>query len=419
MSAIRSARLRRGPLLATGIVALLALFLSLSAAAAPAERQAASGPAVVAKPNGQTPAFKRQLIGYLRRNERFALRLERSAGVKMLVVARNGMLPSAGFARARGQVEGLSLAQVAVLQRAFGRSAGQLTPPPDAARLTAALAVECDPDPNVAHDWGAILIAKEIAMGFVAAGSSTPAPLNIAFWTAWAAAQGTVEILTYQQITQEACEAEELNRELLRGAKDSQKTWNSVNLNIEPRVSYVAAFVNNTLEPWLTTTDTKLAGLATDLSAANTTLATHTTLLNSAHTKLDGVAGSLGTSTTGTVHVKLDNLATALTTVSNKVDTLQSTVVAGQDLDLRLKIEADLSQSSTHGIALFQVPQAQGGYLELARSIVADTIAKQRAAGQPVGQAASFLASGDAAMAAGAYKAAYDSFGKAYRQAAN
>ena len=93
--------------------------------------------------------------------------------------------------------------------------------------------------------------------------------------------------------------------------------------------------MNNTLEPWLTTTDTKLAGLATGLSAANTTLATHTTLLNSAHTKLDVVAGSLGTSTTGTVHGKLDNLATALTTASNKVDTLQSTVVAGQDLDLR------------------------------------------------------------------------------------
>lgn len=400
MHALRSVRHRRRALVAVAVLGVLALVLSLSAGAAPADRQAAQ-----AQPNGQTTAFKRQLVRDLRRYEQFALRLERSPGIEKAVVRRTGTLPSAGFARARRQVERLTLRQVAVLQQAFDGSSARLPAPPDTLPRVAALAADCDPDPNVAHDWGAILIAKEIAMGFVAAGSSTPAPLNIAFWTAWAAAQGTVEILTYQQITQEACEQNEVNVDLQIAAVTTDRIWNSIQLDLSPRINYVAFFVNDKLEPWLPATDTKLANLATGLENANT--------------KLDTVVGSLGTSTTGTVHFKLDNLAAAVTTVSTKIDNLQNTVVAGQDLDLRLKIEADLSQPDGHAVALFQLPKAQGGHLELVRSIVADTIAKQRAAGQSVGQAASFLGTGDAAVASGAYKSAYDWFGKAYRQAAN
>ena len=64
------------------------------------------------------------------------------------------------------------------------------------------------------------------------------------------------------------------------------------------------------------------------------------------------------------------------------------------------------------------MPEANGGHLNLVRSIVADTIAKMLATGQGVGNAQSFLAAGDAALAAQAYKLAYANYGKAYRAAA-
>lgn len=395
-------------MLATGILGLLALVLSLSAGAAPVAREAGPDSVAVARPNSETPAFKRELVTHLRQYEQFVRRLESSPGARNVIDGK-GTLPSASFARARQQVERLSLEQVAVLQRAYAAAPGRLTPPPEVLRRTPSFAVpggpQCDPDPAVAHDWGTILIVRELAMAAMAAASSVPAPLSLPLWAVWAGFQGTTDILSYQQATQDGCEDDEVHQRVLSGAEDSRRTWNSVQLDLSPRVNFVAAFVNNTLEPWLGAVDVKLDS--------------HTNLLNSAHTKLDVVTGSLGTSSTGTVHFKLDNLETALKTVSSKIDTLQTTVVAGQDLDLRLKIEADLSQANNLGIALFQVPQARGGYLELARAIVADTIAKQRAAGQLVGQAASFLASGDSAMAAHAYKTAYDWFGKAYRQAAN
>jgi hypothetical protein len=88
-------------------------------------------------------------------------------------------------------------------------------------------------------------------------------------------------------------------------------------------------------------------------------------------------------------------------------------------LDLRLKIESDLSEGpASTPIALFELPASSGGYIELARSIVADLIAKMQAANQPVANAPMFLARGDGFLAAHDYKHAYQLFTKAYRDAA-
>jgi hypothetical protein len=84
-----------------------------------------------------------------------------------------------------------------------------------------------------------------------------------------------------------------------------------------------------------------------------------------------------------------------------------------------MHIEEDLSQPGAHPVALFEVPESNGGFLNLTRSIVADTIAKMRATGQGVGNAQAFLAAGDAAKAANDYKGAYTNYGKAYRAAAS
>ncbi|HET7758564.1 MAG TPA: hypothetical protein VFK62_01460 [Gaiellaceae bacterium] len=109
---------------------------------------------------------------------------------------------------------------------------------------------------------------------------------------------------------------------------------------------------------------------------------------------------------------------TAVGNANDKLDALTITVNDQGALDLRLKIEEDLSQPGAHPIALFEVPASAGGYLGLTRDIVADTIAKMQATGQGTGNAQSFLNAGDAAVAAHDYKTAYTDYGKAYRAAA-
>ena len=106
------------------------------------------------------------------------------------------------------------------------------------------------------------------------------------------------------------------------------------------------------------------------------------------------------------------------TVVNTKLDELAIAAGTNAELNLRLHIEADLSEPGAHPVALFEVPASGGGYLDFTREIVADTIAKMQAAGQGIGPAQAFLAAGDAAVTAHDYKTAYADFGKAYRAAA-
>lgn len=90
-----------------------------------------------------------------------------------------------------------------------------------------------------------------------------------------------------------------------------------------------------------------------------------------------------------------------------------------RDLILRTQIEADLATAdSATLVALYLTPTANGGYLDLVRTIVAQTIANIQAAGGNTGQAASLLSQGDAARTAGDFKGAYTLYRKAYKAAA-
>jgi hypothetical protein len=89
-----------------------------------------------------------------------------------------------------------------------------------------------------------------------------------------------------------------------------------------------------------------------------------------------------------------------------------------RDLILRTQIEADLaSTDSATFVALYLTPTANGGYLDLTRTIVAQTIANIQAAGGSTGQAQSLLSQGDAARTAGDFKGAYTLYRKAYKAA--
>jgi hypothetical protein len=84
---------------------------------------------------------------------------------------------------------------------------------------------------------------------------------------------------------------------------------------------------------------------------------------------------------------------------------------------LRLAIEQSLSSNSGTAMAFFELP-APNGYIELARSIVRQSIDNMKAAGQNVFQAESFYTSALTALSAGQYKDAFHQLQKSYQEAA-
>jgi hypothetical protein len=185
--------------------------------------------------------------------------------------------------------------------------------------------------------------------------------------------------------------------------------------NLDVKVSTLATQVSvNTLITNLSTLSTLVTQ---NLDVKISTRATQTsvdTLLTNVNTLQNSVTTFHNEFTANSIVVnnKLDSANT-------KLDNLAITVSDQGALNLRIHIEDDLADPGNHPLALFEVPEANGGHLNLVRSIVADTIAKMQATGQGVGNAQAFLAAGDAAKAAGAYKSAYANYGKAYRAAAS
>ena len=102
-----------------------------------------------------------------------------------------------------------------------------------------------------------------------------------------------------------------------------------------------------------------------------------------------------------------------------QVDTLKNEFNDWKSLSIRTRIEINLSGHGDHPhpIAIFQLPVQYGGYLELARDIVVETINNMIAAGQNVFNAQNFLDKGNVKFAAGNYKKAYYYYSKAYGEA--
>jgi hypothetical protein len=84
---------------------------------------------------------------------------------------------------------------------------------------------------------------------------------------------------------------------------------------------------------------------------------------------------------------------------------------------LRLQVEAALADGEK-GMAVYQRPASHQGLLDLVRDVTEDTIVQQQNLRGPLARAWELLWQGDAAMAGGDYRQAYDLFGMAYRTAA-
>jgi len=86
-----------------------------------------------------------------------------------------------------------------------------------------------------------------------------------------------------------------------------------------------------------------------------------------------------------------------------------------EGLTVRMRIEADLTREGNHRVSLFQLPEAAGGYLEVVRAVVEDTIATAAATGIDTYQAEREFENGDFAFADGFFKDAYSDYRDAYQ----
>lgn len=106
------------------------------------------------------------------------------------------------------------------------------------------------------------------------------------------------------------------------------------------------------------------------------------------------------------------NTADILNQIQTSANNILAVVQAGQDFTLRIEIEKALRFDTR--LAVFYLPEAHGGKLSLARTIVVETIQRVIDSGQGVTAAHSRLATGDAKLAQGLYKEAFHYYAEAY-----
>lgn len=378
---------RLGLVLAILVTAAVSLIASTATSASQQSKQA---------------AFRHQLTVYVTKLQQVAVRYQRTPQGRA-AFAQLGYQPASSLPRARAAVQRMSPGELAVLHRALATYPAWKTMPARLGRLVDRLPATprrsgliTPDDCATARAAGITQTDVEIAADFAIAADAileaVPQDLlsevvRIAAVLIWAVPQATLRGFEHLYNIASACDD-----------ADHQALVQS-NLDVKVSTRATQASVDS-----LTTIFNALNALVTSrLDVAVSTRASQTSLT---------AFNNEFTANATVVNIKLD-------AANQKLDALTITVGEQGALDLRLKIEEDLSQPGAHPIALFEVPTSAGGYLGLTRDIVADTIATMQATGQGVGNAESFLAAGDAAAAAHRYKDAYTNYGKAYRAAAS
>jgi hypothetical protein len=165
--------------------------------------------------------------------------------------------------------------------------------------------------------------------------------------------------------------------------------------------------------------DAKAGSTTTAISNSTTTITTNITNLN---TTINDTKNELNTNINNSKTELNTNITNTKNEVNNNIDNSRTLIInqatANASNSLRLMIEADLATpDSSTPLAIFETPASKGGYIELARTIVFETI--KNLTGATAAQANATLASTDTLIATGKYKAAYAALRKAYKTAAN
>jgi hypothetical protein len=361
-------------------------------------------------------AFRREFTNYLVQMQGAAMKVQATPQGRA-AYRSIGFTPAKGFARARVAVRTMTPEQLAVLQKSFEAYPKWRTMPVTLGRLASRMQAkspyslkitpdDCPTARAAGYTQTDVEIAADVALAAdfileVVPTDLVSLPVRIVAVAVWAVTQGVLRGFEHLYNIASACDDADHQALLTQ--------------NLDVKVSTLATQVSvNTLITNLSTLSTLVTQ---NLDVKISTRATQTsvdTLLTNVNTLQNSVTVFHNEFTANSIVVnnKLD-------AANTKLDNLAITVSDQGALNLRIHIEDDLADPGNHPLALFEVPEANGGHLNLVRSIVADTIAKMQATGQGVGNAQAFLAAGDAAKAAGAYKSAYANYGKAYRAAAS
>jgi hypothetical protein len=230
----------------------------------------------------------------------------------------------------------------------------------------------------------------------------------------WAIPQGIQRAFEHLYNIANACDAAD-QQALITTNLDAKVSSRASVTDVNTRASQVSVDNLTTIvQNAITNITSSFTSIENAITALKTDVDTSFVTVNTALTTLKTDVDNSFTA----VNTAIANVQTGVNTANTRLVTLTANVAANNDLNIRLHIEEDLANPGNHPIALFELPAAQGGYLEVARSIVADIIAKMTTNGEGAGNGASFLASGDQSRAAGQFKAAYASYGKAYQAAA-
>ena len=339
---------------------------------------------MLALPSGASAAapsqskFEKQYLSYLQGMGEVAKSLEGSPQGRA-AIDRLGIDPVGGIAQARADVKRMSDAQLAVLQKALA-AVPDWREHPDMLegaldrngvsasanhRRSFGVGPDCDPGPGTPMGITDYYIAAGVALAAEIVHIGIPddvftAPAQVIAAAAWGVAATAALVLEGLNAVEAECE----------DAKLEDFIRNNLDAKVSTRVSQ-------------TSFDT----------------------FNVSFNNLNSLISS--------------RLDVAVSTRASQVSVNNLTTIVGDqgDLALRLEIESDLSEAGDP-VALFELPAAQGGHLDLVRVIVIDIIEKMKAANQPIGRAEKFLVAGDADAAAGDFKKAYRNYGKAYREAA-
>jgi hypothetical protein len=347
-------------------------------------------------------AFRQDFTTYLGQMQGVAMKVQATPQGRA-AFRSIGFTPAKGFAQARTAVRTMTPEQLAVLQKSLSAYPAWRTLPVKLGRLATRLQAksgyrlqitpdDCPTARAAGYTQTDVEIAADVALAadFVLEVVPTDLisiPVRIAAVAIWAVPQGVLRGFEHLYNIAGACDDAD-HQALVTENLDAKVSTRATQLSVDTvitNLTNLSTLVNSRL-------DVTVSSRASQAS------------LNVFHNEF--------TANAIVVNNKLD-------AANTKLDDLAIVVSDQGALNLRMHIEDDLSDPGNHPLALFGVPESNGGHLNLTRSIVADTIAKMQATGQDVGNAAAFLASGDAARAANDFKGAYREYGKAYRAAAS
>ena len=372
-----------------------------------------------ATPTSQTrdqEAFRKEFTTYLVQMQGATMKLQATPQGRA-AFRSIGFTPAKSFAQARATLRTMTPEQLAVLQRSFSTDPNWRMLPVKMRRLASRMETKSPYSLKITPDDCAtaraagitqtdVEIAADAALAADAILLAVPTdlvslPVRILAMIPWVATQTTLRAFEHLYNIASACDDAD-HQALVTQNLDVKVSTRATQVSVDTLITNLSALstlVNSRLDVAVSTRATQ--------TSVNTLLTNVNNLQNSVT-----VFHNEFTANATVVNNKLD-------AANTKLDDLAITVSDQGALNLRIHIEDDLADPGNHPLALFEVPEANGGHLNLVRLIVADTIAKMQATGQGVGNAQAFLASGDAAKAAGAYKSAYANYGKAYRAAAH